>query len=82
MPISVITDEKGNVHFPREFGIKPKEKLYVDKIDDMIVVKKAKGEIRNVKEAGDEIVKILKDNMKNVGWGDVEKAREDKEREW
>jgi len=82
MPISITSDEKGNIHFPREFGIKPKEKLYVDKIDDMIVVKKAKEEVRNVKEIGNEIVKILKDNLKDVRWEDVEKDREDKEREW
>ena len=82
MPISITSDEKGNIHFPREFGIKPREKLYVDKIDDMIIVKKAKEEVRNVKEIGNEIVKILKDNLKDVRWEDVEKDREDKEREW
>jgi len=76
MPISITSDEKGYIHFPLEFGIKPREKLYVDKIDDMIVVKKAKAEVKNVKEIGNEIVKILKDSLKDVRVGDVEKDRE------
>ena len=82
MPISIESDEKGNIHFPKQFGIQPKEKLFVDKIDDMIVIKKAKQEVRNVKEIGNEIVEILKNNLKNVKWEDIEKDREDKEREW
>ena len=74
MPISITSDEKGNVHIPKEFGIQPKEKLFVDKVEDMIVIKKAN------KEAGSKIAKILEKNLKNVNFKDIEKARED--REW
>ena len=74
MPISITSDEKGNVHIPKEFGIQPKEKLFVDKVEDMIVIKKAN------KEAGNKIAKILEKNLKDVNFKDLEKARED--REW
>ena len=82
MPISITSDEKGNIHIPKEFGIKPREKLLVDKMDDTIVIKKAKEEIKNVKEIGNEIVEILKENLKDAKWVDIDKEREDKEREW
>ena len=74
MPISIISDEKGNIQIPKEFGIHPKEKLFVDKIEDMIVIKKAN------KEAGNKIAKILEKNLKDANFKDIEKARED--REW
>ena len=73
MPISIISDEKGNIHIPKEFGIQPKEKLFVDKVEDMIVIKKAN------KEAGNKIAKILEKNLKDVNFKDIEKAREDRE---
>ena len=82
MPISVITDEKGKIHLPKKFGIHPREKLFVDKMDDTIVIRKAKEEIGNVREIGNEIVEILKENLKDAKWKDIEKDREDKEREW
>ncbi|MEK6869544.1 MAG: hypothetical protein AABX74_04900 [Nanoarchaeota archaeon] len=66
MAISIETDEKGKIHFPKKFGIHPREKLYVDKMDDTIVIKKAKGEVRNVREIGNEIVRILKENLKDA----------------
>ena len=82
MAISIETDEKGKIHFPKKFGIHPREKLFVDKMDDTIVIRKAKEEIGNVKEIGNEIVGILKENLKDAKWKDIEKDREDKEREW
>ena len=66
MAISIETDEKGKIHFPKKFGLHPREKLYVDKIDDTIVIKKAKEEAKNVKEIGNEIVRILKENLKDA----------------
>ncbi|MEK6983909.1 MAG: hypothetical protein AABX33_05020 [Nanoarchaeota archaeon] len=82
MPITITSDEKGNIHIPREFGIKPRERLLIDKMDDTILIKKVKHEVKNVKEIGDEIVGILKENLKDVKWEDIEKGREDREREW
>ena len=72
MPISITSDENGNIHIPKEFGIQPKEKLFVDKVEDMIVIKKAN------KEAGNKIAKILEKNLKDVNFKDIEKAREDR----
>ena len=80
MPISITSDEKGNIHIPKEFGIHPKEKLFVDKIDDTIVIKKANKEMINTKEIGDRIAEILKKNLKGVKWEEIEKNRRD--REW
>mgnify|MGYP001578930422 CR=1 FL=1 len=82
MTISITSDEKENIHFPREFGIKPREKFYVDKVDDSIVIKKANEEMINTKEIGNRIAEILKKNLKGVKWKEIEKGREDKEREW
>ena len=80
MAISIETDEKGKIHFPKKFGIHPREKLYVDKIDDTIVIKKAQEKMMNTKEIGNRIAKILKENLKGVKWEEIEKDRAD--REW
>ncbi len=82
MAISIETDEKGKIHFPKKFGIHPREKLFVDKMDDTIIIRKAKEQIVNAKETGNEIVGILKENLKDAKWEDIEKDREDNEREW
>ena len=82
MPISITSDEKGNIHIPREFGIKPRERLLIDKMEDTIVIKKANEEMINTKEIGNRIAEILKKNLKGVKWKEIEKDREDKEREW
>jgi len=82
MAISIETDEKGRIYFPKRFGIRPKEKLFADKVDDIIIVKKARQEAGNAKEMGNEIAEILKENLKDVKWEDIEKNREDKQREW
>ena len=74
MPISIISDENGNIHFPKEFGIQPKEKLFVDKVHGIIVIRKAN------KEAGKKVAKILEKNLKDADFFDIEKGRED--REW
>ena len=74
MAITIESDEKGNIHFPSEIGIRPNEKLFVDKVDNMIVIKKAN------KKVGDKIAKILEKNLGNASYKDVEKGRED--REW
>lgn len=80
MAISIETDEKGKIYFPKKFGIHPREKLYVDKIDDTIVIKKAQEKMMNTKEIGNRIAKILKENLKGVRWEEIEKDRRD--REW
>ena len=74
MAISIKSDEKGNIHLPKEFGIQPKEKLFVDVVNNMVVIRKAN------KEAGNKVAKILEKNIKDVNFNDREKARED--REW
>jgi len=80
MAISIKSDEKGNIHFPKKFGIRPRQKLYVDKVDDTIVIKKAKEEINNMKEAGNKIAEILEKNLKDANFADIERDRID--REW
>jgi len=80
MAISIESDEKGKIHFPKKFGIHPREKLFVDKMDDVIVIKKAEEKIVNTKEIGNRIAKILKKNLKGVKWEEIEKDRVD--REW
>lgn len=79
MAISIETDEKGKIHFPKKFGIRPREKLFVDKIDDIIVVKKSR-EAGNMKETGNQIAKILERNLKGIDFSGIEKDRVD--REW
>lgn len=74
MSIVIKSDEKGNIRIPKEFGIRPKEKLFVDRIENMIVIKMAN------KAVGRKIAKILEKNLKNVNFEDIEKSRED--REW
>ena len=74
MAISIKSDEKGNIHPPEKFGIQPKEKLFVDVVNDMVVIRKAN------KEAGSKVAKILEKNLKDVNFNDIGKARED--REW
>ena len=80
MAISIQSDEKGSVQFPKKFGIKPREKLFVELIDDTITIKKAHEHMKNTKNVGAEIARILERNLKDFSAADLEKQRTD--REW
>lgn len=67
-------DIRGNVHFPKAFGIKPRDKVILNKMGDAIVVKKVN------KEVAEAIKQMTTDTFKDVTWEDIEKERED--REW
>jgi len=67
-------DLQGNVHFPAAFGIKPRDKIILNKMGDAIVIKKVK------KEVADAIRQMSQDTFQDVAWAEIEKERED--REW
>ena len=74
MAMSITVDEQGNIRIPKRFGIQPKEKLFVDKIEDTIVITKPKKPFADIKKVGNEIVSLLKTNLKDARFKDIERA--------
>ncbi len=75
---TIMVDDKGCVIIPKEIairlGLKPREKLLIERRYNYIIVEKPR------KILGQKITRLLKEGLKDVRWGDIEKERED--REW
>lgn len=65
-------DIQGKVHFPKDFGIKPRDRVILNKMGDAIVVKKVN------KEVADTIRQMTVDTFKDVDFKEIEKEREDR----
>ncbi len=65
-------DIQGGIHFPKAFGINPKDKVILNKIGDAIVIKKVK------KEVADAIKQMSQDTFQDIAWAEIEKEREDR----
>ena len=74
MATTIQVDENGDIHIPSEFGIQPRDRVIVNKIDGMVVIKKPQ------KEIGEKISKILQKTMKTAAWKEIEEGRKD--RKW
>lgn len=66
-------DIQGKVHFPKAFGIKPRDKVILNKMGDAIVIKKVN------KEVAETIRQMTRDTFKDVDFKQIEKEREDRE---
>ncbi len=72
--VTAEVDIKGNIHVPEEFGIKPRDKIIIRRMDDTIIIKKPK------KEIAQGIQQMTRENFEDIAWEEIEKERED--REW
>ena len=72
--VTAEVDLQGNIHVPEEYGIEPREKVIISRVDDGIVVRKVK------KELATKIKEMTTETFKTVDWKEIEQERED--RKW